>query len=52
MRDEGMSKINIGQNIFTQTMPVTLLGTKINDKPNFMTLAWVHVLMQILHFLQ
>jgi len=36
-----MSKINIGQNIFTQTMPVTLLGTKINDKPNFMTLAWV-----------
>ena len=22
-------------------MPVTLLGTKINDKPNFMTLAWV-----------
>ena len=29
-----MSKINIGQNIFTQTMPVTLLGTKINDKPN------------------
>jgi len=41
MRDDGVSKINIGQNIFTQTMPVTLLGTKINDKPNFMTLAWV-----------
>jgi flavin reductase (DIM6/NTAB) family NADH-FMN oxidoreductase RutF len=36
-----MEKIDIGSNIFTQTMPVTLLGTKIDDKPNFMTLAWV-----------
>jgi len=36
-----MEKINIGPNVFTQAMPVTLLGTKIDDKVNFMTLAWV-----------
>ena len=36
-----MAKINIGTNIFTQTMPVTLLGTKVGDKANFMTLAWI-----------
>lgn len=36
-----MSKINIGTNVFTQTMPVTLLGTQTDKKPNFMTLAWV-----------
>jgi len=36
-----MSKINIGAKAFTQPMPVTLLGTQINKKANFMTLAWV-----------
>jgi flavin reductase (DIM6/NTAB) family NADH-FMN oxidoreductase RutF len=36
-----MKKINIGSNVFTQPMPITLLGTKDEDKPNFMTLAWV-----------
>lgn len=36
-----MAKINIGQNIFSPTMSVTLLGTTVNDKPNFMTLAWI-----------
>jgi flavin reductase (DIM6/NTAB) family NADH-FMN oxidoreductase RutF len=36
-----MAKINIGTSIFTQTMPVTLLGTKVGDKANFMTLAWI-----------
>ena len=36
-----MSKINIGKNVFTQTMPVTLLGSKVEGKVNFMTLAWV-----------
>jgi flavin reductase (DIM6/NTAB) family NADH-FMN oxidoreductase RutF len=36
-----MSKINIGTNAFTQPMPVTLLGTQLEKKANFMTLAWV-----------
>ncbi|MBZ2165538.1 flavin reductase family protein [Methanobacterium spitsbergense] len=36
-----MSKINIGKNVFTQTMPVTLIGSKVEGKTNFMTLAWV-----------
>lgn len=36
-----MTKLNIGPNVFTQTMPVTLLGSEIDGKPNFMTLAWV-----------
>ncbi len=35
-----MEKINIGKNVF-MSMPVTLLGTKNNNKINFMTLAWV-----------
>jgi flavin reductase (DIM6/NTAB) family NADH-FMN oxidoreductase RutF len=36
-----MAKKDIGLNVFTPTMPVTLLGTNVDDKPNFMTLAWV-----------
>ena len=36
-----MAKINLGKNIFSPTMSVTLLGTTVNDKPNFMTLAWI-----------
>lgn len=36
-----MAKLNIGPNVFTQTMPVTLLGTEIDGKPNFMALGWV-----------
>ena len=36
-----MSKINVGTNISAYPMPVTLLGTKINNKVNFMTLAWI-----------
>jgi flavin reductase (DIM6/NTAB) family NADH-FMN oxidoreductase RutF len=36
-----MEKIDIGKNGFVYPMPVALLGTKIDDKPNFMALGWV-----------
>ena len=36
-----MEKIDIGKNGFIYPMPVALLGTKIGDKANFMTLGWV-----------
>jgi len=36
-----MTKINIGKNTFVFPMPVTLLGTMVEGKPNFMTLGWV-----------
>lgn len=36
-----MSKLNIGNNVFAQPMPVTLLGTQNDEKPNFMALAWL-----------
>ena len=36
-----MSKIKIGNNVSAYPMPITLLGTKINNKANFMTLAWI-----------
>lgn len=36
-----MSKVNIGQNTFIYPNPVTLLGTIINGKPNFMAVGWI-----------
>jgi flavin reductase (DIM6/NTAB) family NADH-FMN oxidoreductase RutF len=36
-----MEKIDIGKNGFVYPMPVALLGTKIDDKSNFMALGWV-----------
>jgi flavin reductase (DIM6/NTAB) family NADH-FMN oxidoreductase RutF len=36
-----MTKKQIGANTFVFPMPVTLLGTVVNGKPNFMTLGWV-----------
>jgi flavin reductase (DIM6/NTAB) family NADH-FMN oxidoreductase RutF len=36
-----MEKINIGKNGFIYPMPVALLGTKLEDKANFMALGWV-----------
>ncbi|MDD1763364.1 MAG: flavin reductase family protein, partial [Methanobacteriaceae archaeon] len=36
-----MEKIDIGTNIFIYPMPVTLLGTKIDEKANFMALGWL-----------
>lgn len=36
-----MTKKEIGTNVFTFPMPVTLLGTLIGGKPNFMALGWI-----------
>jgi len=36
-----MEKINIGKNVFIYPMPVTLLGTTVDGKANFMALGWV-----------
>lgn len=36
-----MEKIDIGRNGFVYPMPVALLGTKVNNKANFMALGWV-----------
>ncbi|MBM4241590.1 MAG: flavin reductase family protein [Euryarchaeota archaeon] len=36
-----MEKINIGKNVFIYPMPVTLLGTMVEGKANFMALGWV-----------
>lgn len=34
-------KINIGNNVFVYPMPVTLVGTQVEGKVNFMTVGWV-----------
>ena len=36
-----MGKISAGRNIFMYPMPVTLLGTMVDKKPDFMTLGWI-----------
>ena len=36
-----MKKVDIGANTFVFPMPVTLLGTQVNGKPNFMALGWL-----------
>ena len=36
-----MGKISAGRNVFIYPMPVTLLGTLVDNKPNFMALGWV-----------
>jgi flavin reductase (DIM6/NTAB) family NADH-FMN oxidoreductase RutF len=36
-----MEKINIGSNTFIYPMSVTLLGSIVDGKPNFMPLGWV-----------
>ncbi len=36
-----MGKISAGRNVFIYPMPVTLLGTLVDGKPDFMTLGWV-----------
>ena len=35
-----MDKINLGSTIPAYPMPVVLVGVHVNDKPNFMTVAW------------
>jgi flavin reductase (DIM6/NTAB) family NADH-FMN oxidoreductase RutF len=36
-----MSKVRLENNTFVYPMPVTLLGTLVQGKPNFMALGWV-----------
>jgi flavin reductase (DIM6/NTAB) family NADH-FMN oxidoreductase RutF len=36
-----MKKMNLGKNVFMYPMPVTLLGTKMGKKANFMALGWL-----------
>ncbi|MBS1194062.1 MAG: flr3 [Methanomicrobiales archaeon] len=36
-----MQKVSLGTNVFVYPMPVALLGTVIDSKPNFMALGWL-----------
>ena len=36
-----MGKISSGRNVFVYPMPVTLLGTLVDNKPDFMALGWI-----------
>lgn len=36
-----MDKISLGSQIFTYPMPVAIVGVTVEEKPNFMTLAWL-----------
>ena len=38
-----MKKRELGNKSFLYPYPVTILGTKVNDKPNFMTLAFIGI---------
>jgi flavin reductase (DIM6/NTAB) family NADH-FMN oxidoreductase RutF len=37
-----MKKVNIGKGVTPYPMPVTLVGTNIDGKANFMTVAWIN----------
>lgn len=39
--DPGTKKIPIGRNVFICPMPVTIVGTRLNNRPNFLTVGWV-----------
>jgi flavin reductase (DIM6/NTAB) family NADH-FMN oxidoreductase RutF len=36
-----LKKVNIGRNVSIYPMPVTLVGSKVEERPNFMTVAWI-----------
>jgi flavin reductase (DIM6/NTAB) family NADH-FMN oxidoreductase RutF len=36
-----MNKINLGSRVANYPMPVTIVGAHVNNKPNFLTIAWV-----------
>ena len=36
-----MSKVRIDSNAFTYPMPMTLVGAMVNNRPNFLAVAWV-----------
>ncbi|MHA2027235.1 MAG: hypothetical protein ACXACG_00360 [Candidatus Thorarchaeota archaeon] len=35
-----MSKVELKGRVFPYPMPVAILGVMLDDKPNFMTIAW------------
>ncbi len=37
-----MEKIKVDRNAFVYPMPVVLVGTMVDNRPNFMTVAWVN----------
>jgi flavin reductase (DIM6/NTAB) family NADH-FMN oxidoreductase RutF len=39
---EEMTKVAINTNAFVYPMPMTLIGSVVNGKPNFMAVAWVN----------
>jgi flavin reductase (DIM6/NTAB) family NADH-FMN oxidoreductase RutF len=36
-----MKKIDVGRNVSIYPMPVTLIGSKVDGRPNFMAAAWI-----------
>ncbi|MHA2474593.1 MAG: flavin reductase family protein [Promethearchaeota archaeon] len=38
-----MTKNKIRPGVYLYPMPVSLIGTNVNGKPNFMALAWVNI---------
>jgi len=40
-RRDKMEKINIGSGVVNYPMPVALVGSIVNGKPNFLTVAWI-----------
>jgi flavin reductase (DIM6/NTAB) family NADH-FMN oxidoreductase RutF len=40
-KEETMGKIAIDENAFTYPMPMVLVGTFVNERPNFMAAGWV-----------
>ena len=40
-RPSKTEKIPIGRNVFICPMPVTIVGTRLNNRPNFLTVGWV-----------
>jgi len=38
-----MKKQKLGKTVFTFPMPVVLMGTLVEDKPNFITIAWINI---------
>jgi flavin reductase (DIM6/NTAB) family NADH-FMN oxidoreductase RutF len=39
--DEAMAKIRIDENAFTYPMAMVVVGTLVNNRPNFMSVGWV-----------
>ena len=40
-KEETMTKIPIDENAFLYPMPMVLVGTMVDDRPNFLAVGWV-----------